>query len=59
MEHYDIFSRENMFAPVDPDTHERKQKRAARFQESTNNGPSLFGSLIDSLNSSVRLNITW
>jgi hypothetical protein len=44
-----------MFAPVDPESHERRQKRAARFLETSNNSPSLFGSLLDNLNSSVRL----
>ena len=43
-----------MVAPVDPESHERRQKRAARFQETTNNGPGLFSSLIDNLNSTVR-----
>lgn len=49
-----LFYRENMFVPVDPESNERRQKRAARFVETTNNSPSLFGSLVDSLNSSVR-----
>lgn len=46
-------NKENMFVPVDPESNERRQKRAARFVETTNNSPSLFGSLVDSLNSSL------
>ncbi|XP_028395086.1 leukocyte receptor cluster member 8 homolog [Dendronephthya gigantea] len=47
-------NKENMFAPVDPESHERKQKRAARFLESANiSSPSLFGSLLENLNSSL------
>ena len=46
--------RENFFSPVDPESNERRQKRAARFQDTvSNNSPSLFGSLLDNLNSSV------
>lgn len=43
-----------MFMPMDAESEEKKEKRAARFQDdNTSNKPSLFGSLVETLNSSV------